>query len=256
MIVGFVTSGDGPKRVLIRGVGPGLIDFGLSSATQDPTLELRDGTGQISSNQRWFTSEGGQMIEDISARVGAFPLGRNSADAALLSVVSPGVYSTIVRDALELGGDTLVEIYDTDEDYPLLADLNSLSTRGPVGAGKNLIGGFVISGNVPKRILLRGVGPALADFGVVDALESARLVLTHRVAGDEVTIGDNLGWSSNPRASVMVEVAARVGAFPLDPASLDSALLLWLEPGVYTFIVQPGAAGLIGTALVEIYAVE
>ena len=188
--------------------------------------------------------------------MGAFPLARDSADAALLTEVAPGVYTAIVRDALRLGGDTLVEIYDTDEGAPLLADLSSLSTRGPVGGGKNLIGGFVISGNMPKRVLIRGVGPALAKFGVVNALESARLVLTQRVAGDEVTIGDNLGWSSNTRASVIAEVAAEVGAFPLNPNSLDSALLLWLEPGVYTFIVQPGSPGQSGTALVEVYQVD
>jgi hypothetical protein len=256
MIVGFVTSGNVPKQVLIRGVGPGLGNFGLSSTMQDPTLELRDGAGVIAANQRWFTSEVGQTIEDLSALVGAFPLDRNSSDAALLTEVSTGVYSAIVRDALSQGGDTLVEIYDTDQGHPLLADLNSLSTRGSVGEGKNLIGGFVISGNMPKRILIRGVGPALVDFGVLDALESARLMLTHRVAGDEVTIGDNLGWSSHPRAGVIAEVAAAVGAFPLDPNSLDSALLLWLEPGVYTFIVQPGTTGLSGTALVEVYSVD
>jgi len=256
MIVGFVASGHGPKRVLIRGVGPGLTHFGLSSAMKDPTLELRGGGEEIASNQRWFTGVAGPGIEDMSARVGAFPLDRDSADAVLFREVDPGVFSAIVRDALKLGGDTLVEIYDTEDGIPLLANLSSLSTRGPVGSGKNLIGGFVISGNMPKRILIRGIGPALGDFGVADALGATRLVLTRRVEGDEVTIGDNLGWSSNPQANLIAEVAARVGAFSLKPDSLDAALLFWLEPGVYTFVVQPGATGLCGTALVEVYQVD
>ena len=111
-------------------------------------------------------------------------------------------------------------------------------------------------GNSPKRILIRGVGPALSAFDVSDALASARLVLTERVEGEDVTIGENLGWSTDPQAALIAEIAAKVGAFALDPGSQDSALLLWLPPGAYTFIVQPGTTGQTGTALVEVYQTD
>ncbi|MEZ5276883.1 MAG: Ig-like domain-containing protein [Opitutaceae bacterium] len=256
MIVGFVTDGAGTKEVLIRGVGPGLESFGASTPVEDPVLLLKSNGELIADNQRWFDEVNGPGIEETARKVGAFPLVRGSADAALLHQVGPGVYSAVIRDGLQLGGEILVEIYDADEGFPLLSELRSLATRGPVGAGKNLIGGFVISGNSPKRVLVRGIGPGLSRFGVADALNSTRLLLIHEVDGEDVTIGDNSGWSSDPQAGLIAEVAATVGAFALDPDSSDSALLLWLEPGAYTFIVQPGTAGQTGTALVEVYQTE
>ncbi|RKZ92251.1 MAG: hypothetical protein DRQ40_08960, partial [Gammaproteobacteria bacterium] len=143
-----------------------------------------------------------------------------------------------------------------DDGYQVVSDLSNLSTRGSIGPGKNLIGGFVVSGNMPKRILIRAIGPTLVGFGITDAVDSARLVLSHHVDGDMITIGDNLGWSTHPGSSQIAEVSARAGAFALEPDSLDSALLLWLEPGVYTAQVQPGQSGQSGTALVEVYQTE
>jgi len=256
MIVGFVTQGEGVKQVLVRGVGPGLAFFGVASTMKDPVVELQDQAVKIAENNNWNSSQEGERIQEVSGMVGAFPLAPESTDAALLIGVSPGVYSALIRDGLDLGGNALVEIYDTDEAYPVFSQLSNLSTRGSVGAGKNLIGGFVISGNEPKRVLIRGIGPTLSGFGVSDALPSARLVLSQLMDGDWITVGDNLGWSAHQEVDLIEETAAEVGAFPLNAGSLDSALLIWLEPGVYTFIVQPGSPGHSGTALVEVYQVD
>lgn len=256
MITGFVVSGSEPKDVLIRAVGPGLQMFGVANAVQDPVLELVSDTGPIATNSRWIVGNVGSVIETVSAQVGAFPLDPNSFDAVLLVTVAPGRYSAVVRDSSGQGGNTLIEIYDATELSASATDLANLSTRGSVGSGGYLVGGFVVSGNTPKRVLLRGVGPGLENFGVSNALPETKLVLTQRVDGANVTIGENTGWDLQANADGILEATGNVGAFALDPASQDSAMLLWLEPGIYTATIQPGTPGLSGTALIEVYQVE
>jgi hypothetical protein len=256
MITGFVVSGTEPKTVLIRAIGPGLAEFGVPSYMADPVLDLIGDSGTISSNARWILGNFGTVIESASTRIGAFPLNPDSLDAALLITVAPGRYSAVVRDASRNGGDVLIEVYDTTDLVTPGNDLINLSTRGLVGGGKKLIGGFVVTGNVPKRVLIRGVGPGLSAFGVSDPLRSTKLVLTQRVEGDNVLLDENTGWASNPDPEAIVAATESAGAFLLAPDSDDSALLLWLEPGIYTAEVQPGSPGAIGTALVEIYQTD
>ena len=256
MISGFVISGTEPKIVLIRAIGPGLGQFGITSHMADPVLELVGEAGVITSNARWILGNFGSVIESASDRVGAFALDENSLDAALLVTVAPGRYSAVVRDAAGGGGDALIEMYDASESFVPGNDLVNLSTRGAVGNGRNLIGGFVVTGNVPKRVLIRGVGPGLAQFGVADTLSAARLVLTQRVDGANVRIAENTGWSGNPNPEAIQAAAESAGAFILETGSADSALLIWLEPGVFTAEVQPGTTGATGTALIEVYQTD
>ncbi|MEZ5276882.1 MAG: Ig-like domain-containing protein [Opitutaceae bacterium] len=256
MISGFVVSGDAPKTVLIRAIGPGLGQFGITNYMTDPVLELVGEAGLITSNARWILGNFGSIVETVSARIGAFALDPDSLDAALLVTVAPGRYSAVVRDAAGRGGDSLIEIYDATDTVVTGNDLVNLSTRGAVGSGKNLIGGFVVTGNVPKRVLIRGIGPGLAQFGVANALSSARLVLTQRVDGVNERIGENTGWSTNPNAEAIQTASESAGAFLLESGSGDSALLIWLEPGIYTAEVQPGTTGASGTGLVEVYQTD
>lgn len=125
----------------------------------------------------------------------------------------------------------------------------NLSTRGIAGPGASaLFVGFVVSGTTSETVLIRGVGPTLAQFGVANALKSTRLSLFDQV-GDP--IATNTGWAGSP---VLSAIFARVGAFGLSPSSLDSALLLTLPPGSYTAQLTPNGDET-GAALVEIYDV-
>jgi len=122
--------------------------------------------------------------------------------------------------------------------------LSNLSTLGQVSTSNNvtLITGFVISGPVAKPVLLRAVGPSLANFGVTNALAAPRL----RVVQNGTLLKEVTGW--NP------ELAAeftRLGAFALKAGSTDAAVELTLDPGVYTMQVLDGDAS--GSALAEIY---
>ncbi len=253
MITGFVVSGTEPKDVLIRAVGPGLAAFGVPGAVTDPVLELMSDSGSIATNIRWIAGNVGSVIDTVSAQVGAFPLDPSSWDAVLLVTVAPGRYSAVVTDGTNQGGDTLIEIYDASEASQEGNDLTNLSTRGTVTAENNLIGGFVVAGNAPKRVLVRGIGPGLGAFGINDALPEARLILTQRVNGGDENIDENTGWATQENADAIAEAGLSAGAFDLDPSDADSAMLLWLEPGVYTAIIQPGTNQMSGTALIEVY---
>jgi hypothetical protein len=128
--------------------------------------------------------------------------------------------------------------------------LINLSTRAFVGTGdQQLIGGFVVAGTGTKRVLVRGIGPRLADLGVADALGDPTLRVVN-AAGVDVATNNN--WGQNANAAEIASTAAQVGAFSLGAGSTDAALLLELDPGPYTAIVG-GSNGRTGVALVEIY---
>jgi hypothetical protein len=106
----------------------------------------------------------------------------------------------------------------------------------------------VISGNTPKKILVRAIGPTLAAFGLTDTLPALRLTLFG--AGGQ-PLATNASWGGD---GALAGAFAQTGAFGLPPGSADAALLVTLAPGAYTAQVS-GAAGAAGVALVEIYEV-
>jgi hypothetical protein len=127
----------------------------------------------------------------------------------------------------------------------------NLSSRGLVGAGDDiLIIGFVVTGNVPKKVLIRGVGPLLTARGVTGALADPRLLLFHGTT----QIGENDNWSSGTDATDIAKAATTTGAAALDSGSKDAAMLISLAPGVYTAHVR-GVGNATGVALVEVYDV-
>ena len=143
----------------------------------------------------------------------------------------------------------LLEVYELSGDA-LAQKLVNLSARAVTGTGDNtLIAGLVVRGTVPKRVLIRAAGPALAQFGLANAL--ARPELTLRSASGAV-VAQNAGWSTSPDAIAIAEAASNTGAFAFGATSLDAALLVNLAPGSYTAQVT-GANNTTGSALVEIY---
>jgi hypothetical protein len=127
--------------------------------------------------------------------------------------------------------------------------LRNLSTRGQVGTAANvLIAGFVVAGDTPKRVLVRAVGPSLAAFGVTGVLADPQL----QIFGGGTLVLENDNWGGTP---ALITAAGQVGAFPLDAASRDAAVVATLPPGAYTAQVS-GAGGGTGVALVELYDVD
>ncbi len=127
--------------------------------------------------------------------------------------------------------------------------LINLSCRARVGTGGDiLIPGLVISGTAPKTLLVRGVGPTLASFGVTGELADPNLT----VFSGSSAIATNNDWSSGPNTAALVAAASETGAFALPNGSRDAALIVTLNPGSYTVQVA-GVGGTTGVALVEIY---
>lgn len=258
LISGFVVGGSGPKQVLVRGVGPALAGLGVADALAAPVLQLFDGNGNLLlTNNGWGNNS---MLSAAFAQVGAFGFAANSLDTAAVATLQPGAYTVVVTGMGGTSGVALAEVYDMTLN-PLLATqrLVNISTRSLIGTGSDiLIAGFVISGNVPKQVLIRGDGPALGAFGVTTALSDPFLSLFDS-NGTLVAENDNwgsplplIGTPATPDAIATAGVEA--GAFALQPGSTDSAILVTLAPGSYTAQVS-GVAGATGVGLVEIYEI-
>jgi hypothetical protein len=100
-------------------------------------------------------------------------------------------------------------------------------------------------------VLIRAVGPTLAQFSVAGVLAQPVLTLFNS-AGTQ--IATNTGWGTNSNAAQISAAFASTGAFVLPSGSADSALLLSLPPGAYTAQVS-GLNNTTGNALIEAYQV-
>jgi N-acetylneuraminic acid mutarotase len=125
---------------------------------------------------------------------------------------------------------------------PAIAQLGNISTRLAVGTGDNaLIGGFIITGTQPKRVIVRALGPSLP---VPDVLADPVLEL-HQGDGEVIT---NDNWRDSQEAEIIAS-----GFAPTDDA--ESAIIATLPPGGHTAIVR-GTNDTTGVALVEVYDLD
>jgi hypothetical protein len=252
-IAGFVISGPSTeaKQVLIRGVGPALAQFSVTGLLAQPTITLFNSSNTaIATNTGWGTNSDTAAIVAASAQVGAFALPSGSADCALLASLTPGSYSVEMTGVGATTGIGLVEVYETNTSDP--AQLINISTRGEVGTGGDiLIAGFVVQGTEAATVLIRAVGPTLANFNVTGFLASPELTVFDS-SGNQ--IASNTGWETGTDPAQITSVGASVGAFALNAGSLDSALVLTLQPGAYSVQVA-GANATTGIALAEVYQV-
>jgi len=254
LIAGFITTGTANKSLLIRGDGPALGEFGVADFLPDPQLTLVSGSTTVATTTSWSAS-----LNPVFAQVGAFSLTAGSRDTVLLESLAPGAYTAQVVSQTTNNGVALAEVYDADAGAPTNRLIN-ISARACVGTGANiLIGGFVIGGNTPQTVIIRGDGPSLAGFGLLGALTSTTLTLSNCYGA----IATNSGWGNAPVAgpaatgSITVQpltaaLSTKVGAFALTAGSNDSAMVATLPPGAYTAQVS-GASGSTGIALMEIY---
>lgn len=248
-IAGFVLSGSASGSVLLRTVGPGLLPLGVTNAANDPALKLFNRSGEvIATNDNW-SSPGADALSSTAARLGAGALIDGSADAALLANVSAGPYATHSSDATDPTDIVLTEIYDAGGDTD--ARLSAASIRMQIGIGESIgIVGFVISGSSPRKILIRALGPTLVGRGVPTALQNPQLWLFR---GPNPVMGND-DWGSADATPLLAETTTQVGLEALPDGSNDAALLVQVEPGVYTVHVS-GVGDTTGVALVELYLV-
>lgn len=244
LIGGFIVTGNAPKIVIVRGIGPSLTASGVPGALQDPVLELHDAGGALlAMNDNWRTDQEAEIRETTIP-----PL--DERESAIVALLDPANYTAVFRGANNTTGVGLVEAYDlgtASMDVAAAAQLANLSTRGLVGTDNNVMIGGVIAANGTARFLLRAIGPSLGGAGVQGALQDPALEL-HGANGDTLASNDN--WKLRPDGSSQ---QAEIEATTIPPSNnLESALIQMVVPGNYTAIVR-GKNNTGGVALVELY---
>ena len=242
LIVGLAVGGSGQKPLVVRGVGPTLATFGVPGALADPQVRLFNSNSvQLLENNDWG---GSTALVNAFAAAGAFALPTTSKDAALLPSLAVGGYTVHVTSTAGTGV-ALMEAFDT-EPLSSSARLVNVSTRTQVGSGADiLILGLTITGNGPKTLLIRAIGPTLANFGVGGVLADPQM----DVYSGSTRISGNDNWGGSPG---LIAAFQTYGAFSLLPSTRDAALVTSLPPGGYTVQVR-GVGDTTGVALVEVY---
>ena len=248
LIQGFIVQGPvgSSKKIMVRAIGPTLAAFGVTDALANPTLEIHDSNNAIiATNNDWRTTQvGGIIMGDQSADIGASGLAPgNDAESAIITNLSPGNYTAIVRGVSNSVGTAVVDAYDLSVASP--ARLANIATRGLVQPGDQLmIAGFIIQ-NGPIRAVVRAIGPSLTAFGVNNALPNTTLQIKDQ---NGTIVIENDDWQSDQKQEL-----ENTGLQPTN--NLEAAVVVTLQPGQYTAQVR-GKPESTGTGVVQVYFLQ
>jgi hypothetical protein len=235
-IGGFIVSGNQNKPVVIRALGPSLTTQGVKRPLTNPLLDLYNGTGSlVMENDNWTSLPPGTVPDELQPP--------NPLESVIALTLSPGTYTAVLRSVDGSTGNALVELYDL---APGNSRVLNISTRGNVGIDDAvMIGGFIVGGAAPSKVMLRAIGPSLSAAGITGTLSDPVLEL-HDSQGSLIYQNDN--WRSTQEKQIIATSAAPTN-------DKESAIIATLEPGAYTAIVR-GANKTTGVALIEIYALD
>src|ERR1044071_4226220 len=195
MIGGFIVQGTERKNVIIRAIGPELTQFGVPNVLINPSLELHNGAGSLlASNDNWQTTIIGGIIvrSQVQQIINSGHAPMDPRESAIIASLPAGNYTAIVRGVSNTRGVGLVEVYDLSPDAD--STLDNISTRSFVQINDNvMIGGFIVAGNRPKRVIIRAIGPELTQFGVPNVLADPTLELHD---GTGALIASNNNWQT------------------------------------------------------------
>jgi hypothetical protein len=245
LIAGFIITGNAPKKVIIRGIGPSLNGVGVTLS--DPTLELHHGSTTLATNDNWKINDQTGQSQQAEIEATTIPP-KNDLESAIVMTLSPGAYTAILAGKNGGTGVGLVEVYDLDQ--AANSQLANISTRGFVDTGNNvMIGGLIVGGGGgTARVIARALGPSVPAAGV---LSDPTLEL-HNGSGTTIATNDN--WKINDQTGQSQQ--AEIEATTIPPKNdLESALVATLAPGNYTAIVR-GKNNTSGVGLVEVYNLQ
>lgn len=244
-IAGFIISGNAPRRVLIRAGGPYLAQFGVKGVLPDPVLTLYDGSNLILSNDDWSTDAAN--VNAATSLAGTLGFAADSADAAIVATLQPGhAYTAHLTGKNVNHGNAIVEVYDAD--IGAASQFINISTRSFVGTGENIqIGGFILRGTGPRRVLIRAGGPYLAKFAVANVLADPTLTVFQ--GQTKIAYDDNWGTDS----AVVSSATQAVGVPAFDSGSKDAAIVLTLDPDFPYTAQVAGKNDTTGNAMIEIF---
>jgi hypothetical protein len=233
-IGGFIITGNAPKKVMVRGIGPSLI--GVGPVLADPMLELHGpNSALLASNDNWKDTQQAEITKSTLAPT-------NDLESATIATLAPAGYTAILRGKNGTTGIGVVEMYDLDVTSD--SKLANISTRGFVQTGSDvMIVGFVLgNGTAAEKVIIRAVGPSLT--GITNVLADPTLALRDN-NGTLLMSNDN--WRDD------ASQAAQIIATGMPPQNdLESAIVMTLPPGPYTAVVE-GKNGGNGVAVAEVY---
>ena len=214
----------------------------LFSNNVDYTLQ---GNGSLTDPAPFTYTKGSSTTATLTeSAVGALP----SVQVALnFTSATTGTFNaTYGGGATQSGTFTLVPVGG-------VAALVNVSTLTTVSAGGNAIAGFVIAGTTPHRVLVRAVGPTLAQYGVTNPLANPFITLYNGTTA--VTSNDDWNSGTNPDPT-LAATFTQVGAFGLPVGSKDAALVITLNPGVYSAQINATTSTDSGKVLMEVYLIQ
>lgn len=243
LIGGFIISGTDPKKVMVRGIGPSLAGFGIPDPLANPTLEVRDSGRTLATNDDWkFRPDNSSQQAEIESTMLAPVNDKESAILVTLPSNNAG-YTAVLRGKDNTTGIGVVEAYDLDA--AAKSRLVNISTRGLVESGNDVLIGGIIASKGLTKVVVRAIGPSLANFGITNPLLDPTLEL-YDDSGTPIAINDD--WQTSQKSDLEETALA-----PND--SRESAIFAALRAGNYTAVVR-GKNGATGIAVVEAYNVS
>jgi hypothetical protein len=262
-IMGFVLAGTGNGKVLMRGLGPVLSDWGITdSLLPDPVIELhkyrdpsniktggsdKDTTG---SNDNYSTQSQANIASINSARALVVPLVNLHPNQAIaLPSLNTGFYTMWLKDASGLTGigNAAVDLYDSQGNT-----FTHVSSRGLINSAEPIFGSFQISGTESRRVFIRGRGPSLSAYGVTNTIADPKIVLYKYVNDpsdllatptiEPTELASNDDYETNASSSAEVKsFSVSLHGWP-ELSSTEPALLVDLQPGYYSAQLQTKSA--------------
>ncbi len=221
----FTWSSPGNRNISTSGTRYFSIDGGVNNIvnfSQDPDGDLGD----------WFSEQCPQT----------HPYVQNAFGCA-------GQYSDISATSPE--GINL-DVIGYDLTQTIHTSLGNISTRSLVQTGEHvMIGGFIVQGSGPKRVIIRAIGPELTQYGITDELTNPRLELHN---GTGALIATNDDWQTTILGGIITsnQVSDIQNSGRAPTAASESAIVADLQPGNYTAVLS-GVNNTVGVALVEVY---
>ena len=186
-------------------------------------------------NDNWMDAPNKQEIIDSTIPP------THEQESAIRTTLDPGAYTAVVRGVGDTTGIGLVEAYDLDRS--VASRLANISTRGFVQTGDDvLIGGLIVLGDAPQKVIVRAIGPSLA----LDGRLADPVLELFDGQGNLIALNDN--WKDTQQA--------QIEATTIPPShDSESAIVTTLLPASYTAVVR-GVSDTTGIAVVELYALQ
>jgi hypothetical protein len=224
---GFIIEGDRPKTVVIRGLGPTMERGGVTDTLQDPSLVVFSGAEPIAANDNWEDSPEKALI----VAAGLAP--PDPREAALMIRLAPGAYTAHLRGKDGGQGIGQIAVAESPFDYGRSRIVRFSGRALVLIDQERTTAGFQIQADTSVTVVVRGLGPNMADSGVPGVLQDPEIFLFAN--------GERIAHNNDWREGSNAEEIDQAGLAPV--YDQEAALMVTLEPGTYNVLLQGRDAG-------------